>query len=162
MKTIMRTFSKNQTKSTAFALAIAVLMISSISIYAGLVQGRTAILPAAGTTPVVNATLSLNRTVGPAGTVTCTTDLHGNFTFSNVEHGAYNMTITPAPTFTTSGRGVIGTPFQAWANFNMDRGLLVAGLNATTAATGPIAVMSNGSLRVSLSFAGPVSGTLTK
>jgi hypothetical protein len=158
----MKTLFRMRSGRVALLVATVSFIVSIFAFQSGSVQGKTSIVPTAGTTPVVGATLTLARTTGPAGTMTTTTDAHGNFTFSNVEHGVYNMTITPVVTFTTSGRGVLGSPFQAWANFNTDRGLIVAGLNATTAATGPIAVVTNGSLRVSTSFAGPVSGTLTK
>ena len=106
----MKKFFSDQVKRIAFAAAIVALVISGIAIHANFVQGKSAILQVAGTAPVSGATIRLTRAQGASshGTVTATTDANGNFTLSNVEHGVYNMTITPAVTFTTSGRGVLG------------------------------------------------------
>lgn len=160
----MKTFLGISTKRLAFSAAIVLLFVSALAVRAGFVQGKTT--PAAGTTPIVGTTVTFSRVQGSStfGSTTATTGVNGNFTSGMLEAGVYKLTISPSVSYTISitNKTAVPTPFQAWANFNQMRGLLVGGMNATTAATGPINFMSNGSLTLSLSFGGTVSGTLTK
>ncbi len=149
----MKTFFGTSSKRTASVAGIVVLFISAFAIQSGFVHGKAALRPTAGNKPVAGATVIITK--NNSNTVIKTvTDSTGTFHLANAMQGTpYTFTFTlPGST----------TPFQAWANFNKMRGLLAGGLNASVAATGPISIMSNGSIKLSTSFSGTISGTLTK
>jgi hypothetical protein len=157
----MKIFFGTRSKRAVCVAAVVVLFISALAINAGFVQGKPVL--AAGTTPIVGTTVTFTPIHGGSST-TATTGANGSFTSSILQVGRYTLTISPSVAYTVSiaNKTAVPSPFQVWANFNQMKGLLVGGMNATPGATGPINFMSNGSLTLSLSFSGTVSGTLTK
>jgi hypothetical protein len=154
--------------STRLVIAISVLAISTFAIHSSLVQGKPVLKPSAGTTPVNGAKVTLTPVAGTGAATAAVygiTTANGSFTISGLVTGHYTLTITPAITVSTSGQS-FPPPFQAWANFNTLRGLTVNNIIANTAPTGPIPVMTNGSLNIVLFAFGKgtstVTGTLTK
>lgn len=154
----MSTILSAQSNRGKFAFAVAVAAMFAI-VFAIASATRTNAAFTVGTTPVVGATVTFARTNG-ASTQT-TTDQHGNFTASIANAGAYTFSVSPLTVYNNQGRPVPG-PFQFWATFNQCKGLTVSGFNATSGPTGPIAFKSDSTLRVSLSFAGSVSGVITR
>ncbi len=158
----MKTFFGTQSKRAAFVAVITVLFVSALAFNTGFVQGKP-VPPAGGTTPIVGTTVTFTPVRGGASII-ATTGANGSFTSSLLQVGRYTLTISPSVAYTVSiaNKTAVPSPFQVWANFNQMKGLLVGGMNATPGVTGPINFMSNGSLTLSLSFSGTVSGTLTK
>jgi hypothetical protein len=166
----MRTYLGISSKRAALAGAIIAFFISALVVQTSFLESKRLLKPSAGTAPAAGAKVTLTPVAGTGAAtapVSAITATDGSFSLSGLVTGHYTLTITPAMTVTTSGQSTT-PPFQAWANFKMLRGLTVNNIVANTAPTGPIAVMTNGSLNVIVfTFGGrgstsTINGTLTK
>ncbi|GEM_PF-4474680 len=155
-------------KSVSALAGIAVLFVVVLATHTHNAESKGSFHPAAGTTPVVSAKITLlskrltRDGVHPLVTTTMT-DSKGNFTLTVPnEKGGYIFSLTPGPANYSSGRGSPPATFTAWVTFTSATNALLINENPVTSA--PFAFSTDGTFTLGVTALNvtSISGTITK